>query len=76
MDDRLTGRRAAPAVATAAGRSGSWLWWATADNETMTWHLLGPAGDGRGPSARYTGLVVPLVRPRCTTGRTSLPEAC
>ncbi|MEV6926653.1 hypothetical protein AB0M46_19420 [Dactylosporangium sp. NPDC051485] len=38
--DLATGRRAGIAVSTAEGLHGSWLWWATGDNETMTWHLL------------------------------------
>ncbi|MFG2040130.1 hypothetical protein [Dactylosporangium sp. NPDC048998] len=38
--DLKTGRRAALAVSTAEGLAGTWLWWATGDNETMTWHLL------------------------------------
>ncbi|WP_432992429.1 hypothetical protein [Dactylosporangium sp. CA-233914] len=46
MSERLTmydlraGRRIGLAVATSEGLSGSWVWWATGDNETMTWHLL------------------------------------
>ncbi|WP_433042034.1 hypothetical protein [Dactylosporangium sp. CS-033363] len=40
MVDLTTGRRTALAVASGAGLSGSWLWWATGDRETMTWHLL------------------------------------
>jgi hypothetical protein len=38
--DLKAGRRIAVAVSTAEGLSGGWLWWATGDNETMTWHLL------------------------------------
>ncbi|GAA4260519.1 hypothetical protein [Dactylosporangium darangshiense] len=38
--DLAAGRRVGIAVATAEGLAGTWLWWATGDNETMTWHLL------------------------------------
>ncbi|WP_432824428.1 hypothetical protein [Dactylosporangium sp. CA-092794] len=38
--DLTAGRRVPLAVSTAEGLSGAWLWWATGDNETMTWHLL------------------------------------
>ncbi|GAA2359353.1 hypothetical protein [Dactylosporangium salmoneum] len=38
--DLTTSRRVGIAVSTAEGLNGSWLWWATGDNETMTWHLL------------------------------------
>ncbi|WP_426505521.1 hypothetical protein ACPPVO_47535 [Dactylosporangium sp. McL0621] len=38
--DLNTSRRVAIAVSTAEGLNGTWLWWATGDNETMTWHLL------------------------------------
>nr|BFE57953.1 hypothetical protein GCM10020063_024790 [Dactylosporangium thailandense] len=40
MYDLRTRRRTPLAVSTAEGLSGSWLWWATGDTETMTWHLL------------------------------------
>lgn len=38
--DLAAGRRVGIAVSTAEGLAGTWLWWATGDNETMTWHLL------------------------------------
>jgi hypothetical protein len=38
--DLAAGRRLSIAVATAEGLAGTWMWWATGDNETMTWHLL------------------------------------
>ncbi|WP_433221698.1 hypothetical protein ACQP00_21375 [Dactylosporangium sp. CS-047395] len=38
--DLTNARRVGLAVSTAEGLSGTWLWWATGDNETMTWHLL------------------------------------
>jgi len=38
--DLAGGRRVGIAVSTAEGLNGRWLWWATGDNETMTWHLL------------------------------------
>jgi len=40
MYDLKTRQHIALAVSTAEGTVGGWLWWATGDNETLTWHLL------------------------------------
>lgn len=40
MYDLNSGKHIALAVSTSEGIAGSWLWWATGDNETLTWHLL------------------------------------
>jgi hypothetical protein len=40
MYDVKDRRRIALAVATAEGVHGSWVWWATGDNETLTWRAL------------------------------------
>jgi hypothetical protein len=38
--DVKTHRRVALGTATAEGTNGRWIWWATGDNEALTWHLL------------------------------------
>jgi len=38
--DLKTRRHVALAISTGVGTAGSWLWWSTNANETLTWHLL------------------------------------